>query len=52
LIQANAWAGVPLLSWHVRQWHQPQSYGSLRSSKRTVPHMHPPVSPMALTPFD
>jgi hypothetical protein len=30
--QAKAWAGVPLLSWQVRQWHQPQSQGSLASS--------------------
>jgi hypothetical protein len=32
LTLANAWAGVPLLNWHVRQWHQPQSDGSLFNS--------------------
>jgi hypothetical protein len=32
LIEAKGWAGVPLLSWQVRQWHQPQSNGSLVSS--------------------
>jgi hypothetical protein len=26
---ANAMAGAPLLSWQVRQWHQPASNGSL-----------------------
>ena len=29
---ANTIAGAPLESWHVRQWHQPQSNGSLLSS--------------------
>jgi hypothetical protein len=29
---ANTIAGAPLFSWHVRQWHQPQSNGSLLSS--------------------
>jgi hypothetical protein len=29
---AKAIAGAPLLSWQVRQWHQPQSNGSLASS--------------------
>ena len=43
---ANTMAGEPLLSWQVRQWHQPQSKGSLLSSYVTAPHMHPPVSPM------
>ena len=46
LMQANACAGAPLLNWQVRQWHQPQSNGSLLSSKRTAPHMHPPVIPI------
>jgi hypothetical protein len=29
---AKAIAGAPLSSWQVRQWHQPQSNGSLLSS--------------------
>ena len=29
---AKTMAGAPLLSWQVRQWHQPQSNGSLSSS--------------------
>jgi len=29
---ANTIAGAPLVSWQVRQWHQPQSNGSLCSS--------------------
>jgi hypothetical protein len=29
---AKAIAGAPLLSWQVRQWHQPQSNGLLFSS--------------------
>jgi len=29
---AKAIAGAPLVSWQVRQWHQPQSNGALWSS--------------------
>ena len=29
---AKTIAGAPLFSWQVRQWHQPQSNGSLVSS--------------------
>jgi hypothetical protein len=36
-------AGEPLLSWQVRQGHQPTSNGALDNRKRTVPHRHPPV---------
>jgi hypothetical protein len=45
-------AGDPLLSWQVRQWHHPASDGSLFSSKRTLLHMHPPVSPITPPSFD
>src|SRR5437868_6290612 len=43
LTLAKAMAGAPLLSWQVRQWHQPASNGAEASRKRTVPHMQPPV---------
>jgi hypothetical protein len=44
---AKAIAGAPLLSWQVRQWHQPASKGSLFNSKRTAPQRHPPVIPIS-----
>jgi hypothetical protein len=42
----KAMAGAPLLSWQVRQWHQPASNGALANRKCTAPHMHPPIQPV------